>query len=187
MNEREKLIEKIKHVQELAERGVDGERESAAAMLEKLMKKHGITEQEISQEYREIVWFGYKTPVEERLLAQVIYKVTGKIPSGCMGAKSRRKHKKLGISCNPLERLEIEFLYAFYKPALEEELKRFLTAFMHLNELFPEDESPQAPTPRTMSKAELFKISAMMMGMDRHEPPDQTKAIEGGEQQCQTE
>lgn len=177
--ERERLLQKIKHVQELAEKGVDGERESAVATLEKLMKKYGITEREISQEYRELVWFKYKTAIEERLLAQVIYKVTGKNPSGCVGAGSGRKHKKLGMECNPAERLEIEFLFGFYKPALEEELKRFLTAFMCLNDIFPEDESPQAPQPRTMSKAEAMKISAMMMGMDYHDP-NYHKALERG-------
>ena len=179
--ERERLLQKIRHVQELAERGFDGERESAAATLERLMGKYNISEQEISREYRELVWFRYKTAIEERLLAQVIYKVTGKIASGCVGAGSGRKHKKLGMECNPAERLEIEFLFEFYKPALEEELKRFLTAFMHLNQIFPDDESPQAPQPKTMTKAELMKIGAMMMGMDYHEP-NYRKALERGDE-----
>ena len=50
--ERERLLQKIRHVQELAERGFDGERESAAATLERLMGKYNISEQEISREYK---------------------------------------------------------------------------------------------------------------------------------------
>ena len=48
MNERERLLQKIKRVQALALHGVSGEKESAAAMLDKLMKQYGISESDIA-------------------------------------------------------------------------------------------------------------------------------------------
>ena len=72
MNERERLLQKIKRVQALALHGVSGEKESAAAMLDKLMKQYGISESDIAEEHREIAWFRFKTPLEEKLLFQVI-------------------------------------------------------------------------------------------------------------------
>lgn len=42
MTERERLLEKIRKVQALANRRADGEKKSAAALLDKLMKQYGI-------------------------------------------------------------------------------------------------------------------------------------------------
>lgn len=50
MTERERLLEKIRKVQALANRGADGEKQSAAALLDKLMKQYGIDEAEIAED-----------------------------------------------------------------------------------------------------------------------------------------
>ena len=76
--ERERILQKIRRVQALAERGVAGEQESAAATLDRLMKQYGITEAELEEERREMAWFRYTTPIERKLLSQVIYSVTGR-------------------------------------------------------------------------------------------------------------
>lgn len=44
MTERERLLEKIRKVQALANRGADGEKQSAAALLDRLMTQYGIDE-----------------------------------------------------------------------------------------------------------------------------------------------
>lgn len=68
MTERERLLEKIRKVQALANRGADGEKQSAAALLDKLMKQYGIDEAEIAEERLEKCFFRYKTPYERKLL-----------------------------------------------------------------------------------------------------------------------
>ena len=93
MTERERLLEKIRKVQALANRGADGEKQSAAALLDKLMKQYGIDEAEIAEERLEKCFFRYKTPYERKLLVQVIYTVTGKIPFKCVGSYSGRARK----------------------------------------------------------------------------------------------
>ena len=57
MTDREQLLQKVKKIQALAERGDRGEKESAAALLERLMKQHGIAESELSEDRREMAWF----------------------------------------------------------------------------------------------------------------------------------
>lgn len=106
MTERERLLEKIRKVQALANRGADGEKKSAAALLDKLMKQYGIDEAEIAEERLEKCFFRYKTPYERKLLVQVIYTVTGKIPFKCVGSYSGRARKQVGIDCTAAERLE---------------------------------------------------------------------------------
>lgn len=49
MTERERLLEKIRKVQALANRGADGEKQSAAALLDRLMTQYGIDEAEIAE------------------------------------------------------------------------------------------------------------------------------------------
>ncbi len=137
MTERERLLEKIRKVQALANRGADGEKQSAAALLDRLMTQYGIDEAEIAEERLEKCFFRYKTPYERKLLVQVIYTVTGKIPFKCVGSYSGRARKQVGIDCTAAERLEIEFSYEFYKAALEEEMERFYSAFVMKNDIFP--------------------------------------------------
>ena len=72
MTERERLLEKIRKVQALANRGADGEKQSAAALLDRLMTQYGVDEAEIAEERLEKCFFRYKTPYERKLLVQVI-------------------------------------------------------------------------------------------------------------------
>lgn len=168
--ERERILQKIRRVQALAERGVAGERESATATLDRLMKQYGITEADIAEERREWAWFRYKTPIERKLLAQVIYAVTGRVGSGCVGTYTGRKRKNVGIECTAAERLEIQFDYDFFRAALEEEMERFYSAFLKKNGIFPPNgkECEELPEPEETSKEEALKIQALMMGMDTH-------------------
>lgn len=74
MSNKAELLKKIKA---LADRGVDGERESAQTLLARLMEQYGISETEIEEERRETAWFPYSQETERRLLNQIIYMVTG--------------------------------------------------------------------------------------------------------------
>lgn len=177
MTERERILEKIKRVRALAERGVDGEKDSATALLDRMMEKYGITETELAEERREIAWFRYKTPLECRLLHQVIYAVTGRAASGCVGAYTGRKRKKVGIECTAAERLEIEISFEFYKAALEQELERFYTAFVQKNGIFPEKAIDEVPEPGEIDLEEARRISLIMAGMDEH---TRRKMLESG-------
>lgn len=175
--DRDRILERIKAVQALAERGDRGEKENAAAMLERLMKQYGITESELAEDRRELAWFRYKTPLEHRLLNQIIYAVTGRAASGCVGTYTGRTRKKSGIECTAAERLEIEFSFEFYKAALEKELDRFYIAFIKKNKLFPEKAIDDVPEIGEMDLEEAMRLSMMMEGMEEH---TRRKALESG-------
>lgn len=168
--ERERILQKIKRVQALAERGIAGEQESAAATLDRLMKQYGFTEAELEEEHREMAWFRYTTPIERKLLSQVIYSVTGRAAYGRVGEYTGRKRKQVGIECTAAERLEIQFDYDFFREALEEEMDRFFSAFLIKNGIFPPEgkEQDELPPPREISREEAMKLESLMMGMDRH-------------------
>ena len=169
MSNKEELLKKIKA---LADRGVDGERENAQAILYRLMEQYGISEAEIEEDRRETAWFSYSQETEHRLLNQIIYMVTGKSAFGCVGKYTNRKRKKMGADCTAAERMEIEANYEFFKEAMEKELEIFYAAFANKNRLFPspdklEDaEDSEEETPEKLARA--IKIGAMMDGMERH-------------------
>ena len=116
MSNKAELLKKIKA---LADRGVDGERESAQTLLARLMEQYGISETDLEEERRETAWFRYSQETERRLLNQIIYMVTGRSGFGCVGSYSGRKRKETGVNCTAAERLEIEANYKFFKVALE--------------------------------------------------------------------
>lgn len=175
--ERERLLQKIKRVQALAERGVGGEKESAAVMLDRLMEQYGISEAEISEDRREMAWFRFKTDLERRLLLQVMFAVMGgaEIYDRTNG-HSNRKHKVVGCECTAAERLEIELSNEFYQRAMNEELERFIHAFVCKNGIFPPPDKADA-SGKPPSPEELAKLQAMMKGMDEH---TRRKMLESG-------
>lgn len=127
-------IELLQKIKALAEQGVGGEKETAQIILQELMKKYGVTDEDLEQDETELTWFRFRDNIEEKLLAQIIYMVTNKIPYGC---KRERRVKKLGIECTVVEKMEIELNYEFYKKAMVEELKIFFSAFINKNGLYP--------------------------------------------------
>ena len=178
MTDREQLLRKVKKIQALAERGDRGEKESAAALLERLMKQYGITESELSEDRRERAWFRFKTPLERKLLNQVIYTVTGRIAYSCVGRYTNRPRKMLGIDCTAAERLEIEISFEFYNAALEKELARFYSAFLNKNHIFPEKAIDDIPDTGEIDLEEAQRLSMMMAGMEEH---TRRKALGSGE------
>lgn len=168
MSSKAELLKKIKA---LADRGIDGERESAQAVLARMMKKYGINEEELEAEHRETAWFPYSQETERRLLNQIIYMVTGAIGFGGVGAYSGRKRKKMGAECTAAERLEIEANYAFFKAAMEEDLEIFYSAFANKNNLFPSKDKVKPRDIEDLSpeeKSRYIKVGLMAEGMERH-------------------
>ena len=137
MTERERLLEKLGKVKALADRGEGGEKESAERTLAALMKRYGVTEEELEDTRATIHWIRYKTDWERRLLGQLAYMHLGTGHSfGCVGRYTKRPRKELGIECTPAQYIEIEADFAFYSEAMKEEMELFYSAFLQKNELF---------------------------------------------------
>lgn len=168
MENKEELLKKIKA---LAERGVGGEKESAQVLLDRLMKKYGVTESDLEAERVETAWFRYRDEMERRILNQVIYMVTGKTSFGCIGRHTNRPRKERGVDCTAAERLEIEANYEFFKEAIKQEFEVFFTAFCSKNRLYPRESKVPAKSADDLTPEEkdrIFKAELMKQGMERH-------------------
>lgn len=70
----EKTQTRIRKLQALAERGVGGEKETAARKLQELLKKNGIRNiEELTEEEYIFTLFSYKGALGRKLLSQCIY------------------------------------------------------------------------------------------------------------------
>ena len=87
----DKMRKKLAKLKALAENGVGGEKETAMRLYAELCIKYGITEEETDFEEIETRFFTYKTELEEKLLCQIFYKVTGDRRKGALNAQSRKR------------------------------------------------------------------------------------------------
>ena len=168
MGERERLLERLKGVKALADRGADGERDNAAALLAALMEKHGITEADLEGGEISTHWIRYKTIYERKLLFQLSYMHLGSGHAfGCVGRYTGRQRKEVGVKCTPAQYIEIEADYQFYRKALEEELSVFYSAFIQKNELFPPpDLAGELEDLGQVDLDVIMKMEAMMEGIE---------------------
>ena len=165
----------LKKIKALAERGVDGERENAEALLAKLMEKYDISEEELAEDTRKRHDVEFHGKEQKKLLRQVVFKVTGGFAYELVYRSSGRTVRtQLGAECTPAEKVEIEFLFDFYTNLWDREREAFLAAFIQKHRIFSmRDDLPA----REISDEELAKIHALMRGMSDETPH---RAIEAG-------
>ena len=77
MTEREELLRRLERVKALAERGVGGEKENAEALLNRLMAKYGISEEDIEDTAERDYFIRYHNFWERKLIVQIAYKHLG--------------------------------------------------------------------------------------------------------------
>ena len=139
-----KLEAKLLKIKALAERGEGGEKEAAIKMYHKLLKK-------------------YETDIEENLLVQIFYMVTG--DPEYFRRTSRTRGTQCGCICTDFEKTEIRFYFEFYKDALNQELEAFLMAFKLKNHLFP-DESARCFVPEEEEEISEMLLKAQKFAED---------------------
>ena len=171
----DKLIQRIKKLQALAERGVGGEKETAERMLQRMLEKNGIHSlEELETDKYEYTLFSYKGEHELTLLQQCIYKVlTNAGDRSCY--RTRGTRQKIGIYCTKAQKIEIELEFEFYRNLFYEELKTFVTAFIQAQGIFPPD-APKGSLNRLNEKD--MKMVLMAQGIDKRTRAEMIEAKE---------
>lgn len=158
----------LKKIRALAERGVGGEADNAEEILRRLMEKYGVSEDELDEVERRRHDFEYHGKEQETLLRQAVYKVTGGYAYNLVyRASGRRVKTRLGADCTAAEKVEIEFLFDFYTRLWERERAAFLSAFIQKHRIFAIRDDIE---PQEVSREELLKMQALMLGMSDESP-----------------
>ncbi len=131
MENKNELLKKIK---ELANRGVDGEKDNAQRLLKQLMDKHGITDEDM--ESSDIINKVYDFPKPEKLFWQILSTVSPKDPDYVFLSGK----KKMVIRLTASEHVDFEIKLHFYLALFKKEWKfieeNFLTSFIIANSLW---------------------------------------------------
>lgn len=157
------LIDKLKR---LCQSDNHHEAESAKEKLMTIIKKYNIDESILEEDKVERREFIYHNDIEKRLLAQILYAVTGS--RNIMYYPSRRgKQIKLVMECTYAESVEINIRYEFYKELIYDDLDVFISAFIHKHMIFPinvESTDPDELSEEEIQK--LMRMQEMMKGLN---------------------
>lgn len=157
----EKNLALLKKLKALAEQGVDGEKENARNMLDKLMVKYKVEEADLSEEALEDHDFRYHNEFEKKLLIQLIYKIaTGRREYSYR--YGRGSQTTYGCTCTKAEALQIQIEYEFYLTLWKEEMAMFFRAFIQKHQIF--DTKPGHAT-TALGEEEAERMRCMMSGM----------------------
>ena len=121
----------INKLRELADRGVDGERENAKRMLSKMVEKYQLTDQELEEDERD--WRELTTKGDQDMFFVIVQNVIHKWDNRY---RQRKGEQKIWIYCTKAEQLEIEFKASILIRAYKEQKKILRQAFMMKNKLW---------------------------------------------------
>lgn len=120
----------------LSDRGVDGEKENATKLLERLMKKYGITEEDLAIEEKKEVFITLKNDIEVRLCNQILFAYFDDIPLYKCGYKSR---SRFWLEMTAAQEIEFKYMLSVYLEDFYKQQDIFLHAYVQKNKIFPKD------------------------------------------------
>lgn len=174
---RQDIIDRLKKIKSLSEKGVGGEKDSAERHLEELMRKYGITEEDLNEEETAVERF-FNACENMNLFAQIVGKIFGK-ESRRFKRKIKRDYRlyftdngELGdvdftnsVVCTRAEFVEIKFVYETYLADYKKQLDIFFYAYLEKNDLLMPCDEEKEPTRE--EKEIAYKAGMMANGIDR--------------------
>jgi len=181
--ENTKVLILAKKLYELSKRGIGGEKENAIRMLDKVMKEHGISFEDIESEIKKQRDFRYYSNKEKKFLVQVISSVIGKRFGANHGDLFRggKKLYKYTVELTDAQFIEVLEKHRFFWKEFQEAQDLFYSAFIQKQKLYskPEEKVDDEEDEKEMTpeeKAKMWKMIQMMGGIKKKSI---TKQIEG--------
>lgn len=166
-----KILNLAKKVKALADQGVGGEKENAAAILLALCNQHGIRPEDLEDEAVTTRVFS-TTPDTEKIILQCIASTTVAEISGWV---DKRKPRDRFVKVTDAEYLEIQAKIEFYVPIWLKELRTFRSAFIQVNDLGAKGTGNEPPA-EPMEPEELAELLRKMKAMDKNTLAKRLKA-----------
>jgi hypothetical protein len=178
-----KVIDLIKKIRELSERGVAGEAEAATRKLNEILAKYKVSLDDIAAKAVKTFPFVYKGEWERKLIIQC-YTTLNYGPKILVssfrrhGAK-RAKANVIGLDMTTEQYVDLSGMIDFYKVTWALEVKRLFSAFIHRHNLFPPDSEAD---PTHCDPAELLRVMAIMRGLGEKSYQKPLAMIEQGKE-----
>lgn len=152
MTNKEKIIERLNKLRKMREQGEDGERTNAAALIEEIMRRHGISEQDLEEEKDEPFWLQVPDRMHYKLFIQMMALTGGRnVRLAYIPDMSEEMQRQIRADWKFLLRAgeEINVVgftkrsvfaegmakYMMYKEDFRKNMDRFFYAYLHRNDL----------------------------------------------------
>lgn len=164
----DKIIDKLKKILALAERGEQGEARNARIKLENELKKHGLTIEDLRSELKIPRVFPYKTKDEMTIFFQVLLLLFGRKSEETNSARYNSKRKQLYINLTDLQYIEMLNMWEFHRKQFNKEKKRLLRdcleAYVNKHSIFDPNAEPSDTDDIDWEK--LIRIMKLADGME---------------------
>lgn len=158
MDNIEKIKKNLQKILALAENNPnEHEKENARNFAEKLMKKYGITFEDVQEEPRTVREFRYKNEWENSLLTQVCCTFLN-----IKEVSMKRSSEILFVDLTEKEYKEISHLYETHKENFKKEIEKLLFAYFSKNKLFPECGDTVSKDDSKYSTEDIYFIYSMI-------------------------
>ena len=175
MTNKDKIIERLEKLKRMRENGEDGERTNAAALIEEIMRRHGISEQDLEEEEDEPFWLQVPDRMHYKLFLQMMALTGGRnVRIAYLPDMPEEKQRQIRADWKFLLRAgeEINVVgftkksvfmegmakYMMYKEDFRKNTDRFFYAYLHRNNLLLDSTEE-----REMSDDEIEDIMASLM------------------------
>lgn len=176
MNKQE-ILDRIRKIKALADAGIEGERDNAQRLLDELMQRYGITEEDLASETREPHFFTIDNPktnsYDWKLLMQLAALIDPDFRIMPINKEIRHlirfhpeaKTSNIVMTCTRAQFIELTAKYTLYRKGWEENLETFFYAFLKRNELLIQATTAEMPTTRELVRAERAQL--MLRGIEK--------------------
>lgn len=167
------IIEKARKILALVEQGVDGEVQAAKIALEALLRKHGLTVADLSNEKRERREFSIRSRAERLVFSHCLLNRFGR--NSYVRSHSytyRNDHRHVYADMTDIEYLDFKPFFEFHINRYRKELKKMQetvnVAYIHKNNLFDPNPDKGAETrgSNDVDMQELYRIMSVMNAME---------------------
>lgn len=170
MTPKEKALALARKLHALRQRGVGGEAENAKAALENLMRKAGISPDELGMDETKPRAWRYRDKGHKDFIVQVIASVAGR--GQCYHYSGERN--KVYADLTNLEFAEVTVKIDHYWRLYQEEVSVFYEAFIQANKLFAKlDKDQKGTEPKQLTREEIERMKEIWkkMGTIRTDSP----------------
>ena len=195
---KEKIIERLTKLKTMRDHGENGERTNAAILMDEIMRKHGITEEDLEQDEETIFWLFIPDSLHLKLFVQMITMVKGEKTTRLVFFPETKEedvaHLRMNLEvlipksekyntigyAKKSEFAEAMARYNMYKGDFDKNIDRFYYAYLYKNDLFGKSEESEDDEWDEEKMNDLRKSIMMARSMDRAKVFRQLR--EGGNQ-----
>lgn len=154
------IIEKIRKIMEIADRGTDGEKSAAMALVNSLLTKYGLTIDDVASESKRWHVFTVGRNIYHKRLIKQLYGVMLDLHE----VETKERGTSVAFFCTDMEAAELQRQYDFFTKELarawKEQRDAIYDAFIYRNNLYPSSPDPNPKT--SFTKEELEHLKAVM-------------------------